>query len=70
MAPLTVRFDGNVGNGLGWSFRPVQREVKVKLGAVTTVEFEAESENPAEMQQQGWQAILDNFARHVEGNAA
>lgn len=26
----------------------------------------AESENPAEMQRQGWQAILDNFARHVE----
>jgi uncharacterized protein YndB with AHSA1/START domain len=28
--------------------------------------FDAESENSAEMQRQGWQAILDNFARHVE----
>ena len=28
--------------------------------------FEAESDNPPEMQRQGWQAILDNFARHVE----
>jgi hypothetical protein len=28
--------------------------------------FDAESENPAEMQRQGWQAILDNFGRHVE----
>jgi len=23
--------------------------------------------NTAEMQQQGWQAILDNFGRYVEG---
>ena len=28
--------------------------------------FDAETENPPEMQRQGWQAILDNFARHVE----
>ena len=28
--------------------------------------FEAESDNPPEMQRQGWQAILDKFARHVE----
>ena len=31
--------------------------------------FDAETENPAELQRQGWQAILDNFARHVEGGA-
>lgn len=29
-------------------------------------QFEAEKENPEEMQQQGWQAILDNFKKHVE----
>lgn len=28
--------------------------------------FEAETENPAEMQQAGWQAISDNFGRYVE----
>jgi uncharacterized protein YndB with AHSA1/START domain len=28
--------------------------------------FDAESEHPAEFQRKGWQAILDNFARHVE----
>jgi uncharacterized protein YndB with AHSA1/START domain len=28
--------------------------------------FDAESENPPEFQQQGWQAILDNFGRYVE----
>jgi uncharacterized protein YndB with AHSA1/START domain len=28
--------------------------------------FDAEKENPLEMQRQGWQAILNNFAKHVE----
>jgi uncharacterized protein YndB with AHSA1/START domain len=32
---------------------------------VTTV-FDAEGQNPIEMQRNGWQAILDNFRRHVE----
>lgn len=31
--------------------------------------FDAESENSAEMQRAGWQAILDNFKRHVEAKA-
>lgn len=30
--------------------------------------FEAESENPIEMQRDGWQAILDNFKRYVESS--
>lgn len=47
------------------------REVKVEFseraGAVTVREtFDAESENTPEVQRQGWQAILDNFGRHVE----
>lgn len=29
-------------------------------------EFEPESMNPIEMQQAGWQAILNNFAKYVE----
>jgi uncharacterized protein YndB with AHSA1/START domain len=29
-------------------------------------EFEAESENPLEMQKVGWQAILDNFKKYTE----
>jgi uncharacterized protein YndB with AHSA1/START domain len=28
--------------------------------------FEAETMNPVELQRQGWQAILNNFMRHVE----
>ena len=35
--------------------------------SVTTT-FDAESENPVEMQQQGWQSILDNFKKYVESN--
>jgi uncharacterized protein YndB with AHSA1/START domain len=35
-------------------------------GVTVRVTFDAESENPVEQQHQGWQAILDNFARHVE----
>lgn len=34
---------------------------------VTTI-FEAEDQNPAEMQRDGWQAILDNFKAYVENH--
>jgi len=40
---VTVLFDANVGNGLGWSFRPLQRSVEVKLGAVAHATFRAEN---------------------------
>lgn len=30
--------------------------------------FEAETTNPIEMQQGGWQAILDNFKKYTEAN--
>jgi uncharacterized protein YndB with AHSA1/START domain len=30
--------------------------------------FEAEAENPLELQQGGWQAILDNFKKYTEGH--
>ncbi|MFN8115533.1 MAG: SRPBCC domain-containing protein [Bacteroidia bacterium] len=36
-------------------------------GSVKVVEeFEAESQNPIEMQQAGWQMILNNFKKYVE----
>jgi uncharacterized protein YndB with AHSA1/START domain len=31
-----------------------------------TQHFEAETQNPAEMQQAGWQAILENYKKHTE----
>lgn len=30
--------------------------------------FDAESENPVDMQQQGWQSILENFKKYAEQN--
>ncbi len=47
------------------------RKVKVSFvskGDITTVReaFEAENVYPHEMQQKGWQAILDNFKKYVE----
>jgi uncharacterized protein YndB with AHSA1/START domain len=46
------------------------RNVKVQFthaadGVLVTESLEAESENAPEVQRQGWQAILDRFARHV-----
>lgn len=41
-------------------FTPVDDGIKVEET------FDAEDENPIEMQRAGWQSILDNFARHVE----
>lgn len=38
-------------------------------GVRIRVDFDAESQNPAEMQRQGWQAILDSFGRYVENKA-
>jgi uncharacterized protein YndB with AHSA1/START domain len=48
------------------------RKVKITFtpdGDTTKVteQFEAESMNPIEMQQGGWQAILDNFKKYTEG---
>jgi uncharacterized protein YndB with AHSA1/START domain len=47
------------------------RKVKIAFGWYgnkTTIEeaFEAENSNPLDMQKAGWQAILDNFKKHVE----
>jgi len=38
-------------------------------GVTVSVEFDAETTHPEDQQRAGWQAILDNFARHVSANA-
>jgi cytochrome c oxidase assembly protein subunit 11 len=40
---VSVRFDANVGNGLGWSFRPLTRSVEIKVGEVGEAVFVAEN---------------------------
>lgn len=50
------------------------REVEVEFrrtesGVHVRETFDAETENPPEMQRDGWQAILDNFKRHTEAKA-
>ena len=47
------------------------RKVEIHFKAVDnqteiTETFEAESENPVDMQREGWQAILDNFKKYAE----
>jgi len=51
-----------MGDGRKWDtyFSIVDGNVKI------VEEFEAESENPIEMQQAGWQMILNNFKKYVE----
>lgn len=48
-----------------------QRSVEIRFEeigneVIVTETFDPESQNPIEMQQQGWQAILNNFKKHVE----
>jgi uncharacterized protein YndB with AHSA1/START domain len=38
-------------------------------GVQVKVRFDPENEHPEEEQREGWQAILDNFAKHVQARA-
>lgn len=58
-AMLEYRMDD--GRAARVTFEPTEGGTKV------TETFEMEHENPEEMQRAGWQAILDNFRKHVEG---
>jgi len=42
---------------------------QVDGGVLVRETFDAEDQNPIEMQRAGWQAILDNFKRHTEAKA-
>jgi uncharacterized protein YndB with AHSA1/START domain len=52
--------------GDGRKARVVFSATDTETKVVTT--FEAETENPIELQRGGWQAILNNFKKYVESN--
>jgi len=61
----------NEGNSFTYEFGGRQATVlfQEENGATkVTVCFDAETQNPIEMQQQGWQAILYNFKNYTETN--
>lgn len=52
------------------AYRFGEREALVELsqgpaGVTVTVSFDPETEHPEEAQREGWQSILNNFARYV-----
>ena len=50
--------------------RKVKVHIKEEGGNTSVVEsFEAENTHPVEMQQAGWQAILDNFKKYTESKS-
>jgi len=55
-----IAYDIDDGRHVDIEFREVPDGVHI------TETFEAETENTPEMQRSGWQAILQNFAIHVE----
>ncbi len=59
------------GESFAYKFGGRQASVvfKEQNGQTTvTVTFDPETQNPVEMQQQGWQAILNNFKNYTESN--
>lgn len=51
--------------------RKVKNSFEDREGGKThiVIDFEAESQNPLEMQKGGWQAILDNFKKYAESQS-
>ena len=54
-----------------FTYAMADREVTIQFKSINNqtevvTTFDAENENPIEMQQQGWQMILDNFKKLVE----
>jgi uncharacterized protein YndB with AHSA1/START domain len=59
----------DMGNSFAYGFG--DREAKVAFTDVSgdteiTVSFDAETENPVELQRNGWQAILNNYKSYAE----
>lgn len=59
---IAYTMDGDDARKASVSFAPEGEGTKV------WVTFDAETENPVEMQRAGWQSILENFKTHTETN--
>lgn len=59
----TIEYSMDDGRKVSIKFEDMGESTKV------TETFDAETQNPEEMQRAGWQAILDNFKKHVEHQA-
>ena len=44
---IKVRFDANVGAGLPWAFKPVEREVELRIGETIQIAYTAENRSDA-----------------------
>ncbi|NPV20734.1 SRPBCC family protein [Bradyrhizobium aeschynomenes] len=58
---------------IAYAFGDRKADVHFETGpndVLVRVVFDPETMHPVEQQQQGWQAILDNFKRHVEAKAS
>lgn len=63
----------DMGNSFSYEFGGRTATVsfdKEDNGTRVVVRFEAETQNPVEMQRNGWQAILNNFKAYVERQKA
>ncbi|HLF34468.1 MAG TPA: hypothetical protein VI583_09530 [Cyclobacteriaceae bacterium] len=61
-AYYTIEYVMDDGRAVSISFKIQGDHTRV------TESFEAETENAIELQRSGWQAILDNFRKHVESD--
>jgi uncharacterized protein YndB with AHSA1/START domain len=61
------RIESEMGDG---RYMLVEFEAVSSGETKVTESFEPESENPREMQQGGWQAIIENYRKHAESLSA
>lgn len=62
-----INFGENFTYELGGRFATVEfSEINGQTEVIVT--FDPETENPIELQKNGWQAILDNFKKYIETN--
>lgn len=61
-----VKFPSTIVYTMGDSRKASTELVEQQGGTKVTTFFDAEGENPIELQRAGWQAILDNFKHYTE----